>query len=64
MDGQIPLYSLKPGELAYSYAADGIFEPRAPTDPVRKITPAQQGFPLPMLRREFTAVVAVRNANP
>lgn len=64
MDGQIPLYSLKPGELAYSYAADGIFEPRSPTDPGRKITPAQQGFPLPMLRREFTAVVAVRNANP
>jgi type IV pilus assembly protein PilW len=64
MAGQIPLHSLKPGELAYSYAADGMFEPRAPDDPDRKITPTQQGFPLPVLRREFTAAVAVRNANP
>ena len=64
MTGQIPLYSLKPGELAYSYAADGLFEPRAPNDPGRKIMPAQQGFPLPVLRREFTAAVAVRNAHP
>jgi len=64
MDGQIPLYSLPQDELAYSYAADGIFEPAAPTAAGRKVTPVQQGFPLPMLRREFTAVVAVRNANP
>ena len=64
MDGQMPLYSLTPDELAYSYAADEIFTPAAPTDAGRKVTPLQQGFPLPMLRREFTAVVAVRNANP
>ncbi|MFC3651079.1 PilW family protein [Dyella humi] len=64
MDGQMPLYSLMPDELAYSYAADGIFTPAAPTAAGRKVTPLQQGFPLPMLRREFTAVVAVRNANP
>lgn len=64
MNGQIPLYSLAPAELAYSYAADGIFEPRSPTAAGRKVTPVEQGFPLPMLRREFTAVVAVRNTNP
>lgn len=64
MDGQLPLHSLRPDELVYSYAADGIFEPLAPTADSRKVTPLQQGFPLPMLRREFAAVVAVRNANP
>lgn len=64
MSGQNPLYSLTPDELAYSYAADGIFTPAAPTADDRKVTPVQQGFPLPVLRREFTAVVAVRNANP
>lgn len=64
MSGQNPLYSLTPDELAYSYAADGIFTPAAPTADDRKVTPLQQGFPLPVLRREFTAVVAVRNANP
>ncbi|WP_255682922.1 PilW family protein [Dyella sp. 2HG41-7] len=64
MDGQKPLYSLTPDELAYSYAADGIHSPESPSSSRRKVTPEQQGFPLPMLRREFTAVVAVRNANP
>lgn len=64
MDGQVPLHSLTSEELAYSYAADGLFKPASPTDASRKVTPLQQGFALPMLRREFTAVVAVRNANP
>jgi type IV pilus assembly protein PilW len=64
MSGQHPLFSLTPDELAYSYAADGIFTPAAPTADDRKVTPLQQGFPLPVLRREFTATVAVRNANP
>jgi type IV pilus assembly protein PilW len=64
MDGQKPLFSLTSGELAYSYATDGIFTPASPTAAGRKVTPEQQGFPLPMLRREFTALVSVRNANP
>ncbi|WP_158628752.1 PilW family protein [Dyella choica] len=64
MSGQNPLYSLTPGELAYSYASDGIAAPASPVANGRKVTPAQQGFPLQVLRREFTAVVAVRNANP
>jgi type IV pilus assembly protein PilW len=64
LDGQQPLYSLTPNELAYSYGSDGIHTPQSPFDSHRKVTPAQQGFPIPMLRREFTAVVALRNANP
>lgn len=68
MDGQQPLYSLSPDELAYTYAADdppnGMLKPGSPTAAGRNVTPLQQGFPLPMLRREFTAAVAVRNFNP
>ena len=64
MDGQQPLYSLTADELAYTYATDGIDAPASPTAKGRKVTPLQQGFPLPMLRREFTTVVALRNVNP
>jgi type IV pilus assembly protein PilW len=68
IDGQQPLYSLTPDELAYTYLSDSpsnaISAPESPTAAGRKLTPIQQGFPLPMLRREFTAVVAVRNFNP
>ncbi|GLQ89388.1 PilW family protein [Dyella flagellata] len=64
LSGQNPLYSLTPDELAYSYAWDEIATPASPMAKGRKVTPVQQGFPLPVLRREFTAVVAVRNANP
>jgi type IV pilus assembly protein PilW len=64
MAGQQPLLSLTPDQWAYTYAADGITEPASPTASGRKVTPPQQGFPVPMLRREFTAVVALRNFNP
>ncbi|WP_158543185.1 PilW family protein [Dyella psychrodurans] len=68
MDGQQPLYSLTPDELAYTYAADntskGAQSPQSPTAATRKVTPSKQGFPLSMLRREFGTVVAVRNFNP
>ncbi|GLQ96515.1 PilW family protein [Dyella mobilis] len=64
MDGQQPLYTLTEDELTYPYATDGLFEPAPPTAEGRKVTPVQQGFPLPMLRREFTAVAALRNFNP
>lgn len=68
LDGQQPLYSLTADELAYAYTADSppnhSAVPESPTAADRKVTPVQQGFPLPMLRREFTAVVAVRNFNP
>jgi type IV pilus assembly protein PilW len=62
IDGQTPLYSLTPPELAYSYAIDGQSSPVAPA--THTITPNDQGFVDQMLRREFTAVVSVRNFNP
>lgn len=64
VDGQQPLYSLTSNDLAYSYATDGVESPQSPTANQRKVTPLQQGFPLPLLRREFTTVVALRNFNP
>lgn len=68
MDGQQPLYTLTSDELAYTYGADAAPgstpKPEPPLAQSRKVTPQQQGFPLPMLRREFTTVVAVRNFNP
>ena len=64
MDGQVPLYTLTNNEMQYSYATDGITSPAAPTASTRVVTPTQQGFPLPMIRREFTALISVRNYNP
>jgi type IV pilus assembly protein PilW len=66
IDGQTPLYSLNASDLVYSYAVDGVGhglgEPVAPA--AHAITPKDQGFVDQMLRREFTAVVSVRNFNP
>lgn len=62
MDGQVPLYTLAAGDLDYRYSADtnsGLVAPSA-----HAIKPSDQGFPDQMLRREFTALVAVRNYNP
>jgi type IV pilus assembly protein PilW len=64
VDGQQPLHALTPDELTYTYAIDRIFKPDSPTANGRLVTPSQQGFSLPMLRREFTAVIALRNFNP
>ena len=62
IDGQIPLYTLTANDLAYTYGIDGKTTPAAPS--AHGIKPSDQGFVDPMLRREFTAVVAVRNFNP
>lgn len=62
MDGQVPLYSLGAGELGYVYGIDNITQPTAPEG--HPIRPSDQGFVDQMLRREFTALVAVRNYNP
>ena len=62
MDGQTPLYTLAGGDLVYAYSADtstGLLAPGA-----HAIRPSDQGFPDQLLRREFTALVAVRNYNP
>jgi len=64
MDGQTPLYTLTPNEMAYIYTPDSASAtPIAPT--LHAIQPnADQGFPNPLLRREFTTLVALRNFNP
>lgn len=62
MDGQAPLYTLAGSDMAYAYSADantGLLAPSA-----HAIKPSDQGFPDQLLRREFTALVAVRNYNP
>lgn len=64
MDGQKPLHALTPDELAYTYATDGITEsPQGPDKHAVK-PHDDQGFPKELLRREFTALIAVRNYNP
>ncbi|SFS04913.1 type IV pilus assembly protein PilW [Dyella sp. OK004] len=62
IDGQVPLYTLTANELAYTYGIDGKTTPVAPS--AHTIKPSDQGFVDPMIRREFTAVVSVRNFNP
>jgi type IV pilus assembly protein PilW len=62
MDGQIPLESLGASETAYAYGADGITAPVGPAG--HRVRPADQGFSDKLLRREFTALVALRNYNP
>jgi type IV pilus assembly protein PilW len=64
MDGQVPLYTLAPSDLTYTYAADNNTTPKAPDDSSRAITPTDQGFVNPMLRRQFSALVSLRNYNP
>ncbi|MGH8235170.1 MAG: PilW family protein [Rhodanobacteraceae bacterium] len=63
MDGQTPLYTLTPAEMNYIYSIDGNTTPQPPGS-TRNVTPAQQGFPNQLLRREFTTLVALRNFNP
>jgi len=65
MDGQVPLYSLTSPELQYQYYGDtGVAGMSAPDDSKRAVMPSQQGIDNHMLRREFTAVVSLRNYNP
>ncbi|MGY3228654.1 type IV pilus assembly protein PilW [Luteibacter sp. HA06] len=65
MDGQIPLYTLTTPELQYQYYGDsGVSGMSSPGDTKRTVMPSQQGIDDHMLRREFTAVVAIRNYNP
>lgn len=62
MDGQVPLYALTGSDLLYAYTADanpGLLPPGG-----HAYKPSDQGFPDPLVRREFTALVAIRNFNP
>ncbi len=64
MSGQQALPALTSSEANYTYASDGNTEPKPPGDGSRAVTPAQQGFSDRILRREFSALVALRNYNP
>lgn len=62
MDGQVPLYTMTGNQLDYRYSQDtnpGMLLPSG-----HAIRPSDQGFPDPLLRREFTVLVPVRNYNP
>lgn len=62
MDGESPLYSLPSAFQNYAYLPDGATTPVAPAS--HAITPASQGFPVPMMRRAFYTTIALRNVNP
>ena len=64
MSGQQELPSLTTNETNYTYASDGNTGPKPPGDSSRAVTPAQQGFKDRILRREFSALIALRNYNP
>lgn len=64
VDGQVPLYTLTSNEEQYTYAADGVTSPQGPESGKFSISPSQQGFVDPMIRREFISLVSVRNFNP
>jgi type IV pilus assembly protein PilW len=63
MDGQVPLYTLSANDLQYTYGADSLTTALAAPS-AHGITPSTQGFVDQMIRREFTALVSVRNFNP
>lgn len=62
VDGQQPLYTLSANEQQYVYDVDGNDTLRAPG--AHTVKPTDQGFVNPLLRRQFTALVALRNFNP
>ena len=62
VDGQQPLYTLSANEQQYVYNVSGDDTLRAPS--AHTIKPTDQGFVDPMLRRQFTVLVALRNFNP
>jgi type IV pilus assembly protein PilW len=62
MDGQMPLYTMSADEMKYTYITDSKTTPTPPDS--FTVKPTAQGFVNPMLRREFTALVSLRNYNP
>lgn len=62
VDGQQPLYTLSANEQQYVYNVSGNDTLRAPG--AHAIKPTDQGFVDPMLRRQFTALITLRNFNP
>lgn len=64
VDGQQPLYTLTNNDMSYVYTVDGSNTPAAPSDASHTIKPTEQGFVDQLLRRQFTALVSLRNFNP
>lgn len=64
MNGQVPLYTLSPNEEQYSYSFDTTTTSLAAPAAHAVKPSSDQGFPDQLLRREFTALIAVRNFNP
>lgn len=64
IDGQVPLYTLSPDEERYTYSFDTTTTALAAPDAHAVKPSSDQGFPDQLLRREFTALIAVRNYNP
>jgi type IV pilus assembly protein PilW len=61
--GMRPLASLSDSEMAYTSTLDDITTPVPPAN--HQIKPdVDQGFEKKLLRREFTALLAIRNFNP
>jgi type IV pilus assembly protein PilW len=64
LSGHTPLLTLRDDELAYAYEPDGLHDPASRPPGAHPITPSDQGFSNPLLRREFNVVTSVRNFNP
>lgn len=64
VDGQQPLYTLTNSDMSYAYTVDGSDTPTPPTDASHTIQPTAQGFVNPLLRRQFSVLISLRNFNP
>jgi type IV pilus assembly protein PilW len=69
VDGQKPMATLTDNELAYLYTPDNSYSaaaltPEPPSNAAHTIKPSDQGFARGMMRREFSALISVRNYNP
>jgi len=61
MDGQQVHGALDAVAMRYAYSIDGDLKPAPPDAATRAVRPSEQGFDPRMLRREFSAFVAVRH---
>ena len=64
MDGQQVHGALDAVAMRYAYSIDGDLAPAPPEAAARAVRPSEQGFDPRMLRREFSAFVAVRQGSP
>ena len=64
LDGQQVHGALDAAATRYAYSIDGDLAPAPPDAAARAVRPAEQGFDPRMLRREFSAFVAMRRRSP